>query len=201
MTAGPAQVQGTPPRAGKCAGQVGISVRPVWLSIRSCELQTLAPRLPPFTDTPHPPSLICWASHELAGLEMIGRCVTAQPACAYPAAQAGTQHVPLLALHGTGGLAGNAVCVLSCLVSLHQESRFTRSQIIFFWLPRRCCRIGNFFSSSLFLKSLSQSQTLQYIPSPTRCRWCHFATAIRALRTICFCSLLAPDPTRSLVRP
>ena len=89
MTAVPRQVQGTWVRARRWAGLVGIAVRGicfVYCGIRSCELQTLAPRLPPFTDTPHPPSMICWASHELAGVGMIGRCVTAQPACAYPAA-------------------------------------------------------------------------------------------------------------------
>lgn len=147
-------------------------VRGVWLSVRSCELQTLAPRLPPFTDTPHPPSLICWASHELAGVGVIGRCVTAQPACAYPAVQAGTHHVPLLALHGMGLRAMQ--CVASCLVSLHQESRFARSQIIFL-LPRRCCTIGNFF---FFFSSLglSQSPNTPVHSFPTRCRWYHFAT-------------------------
>lgn len=113
---------------------MGIAVRGicfVYCGIRSCELQTLAPRLPPFTDTPHPPSMICWASHELAGVGMIGRCVTAQPACAYPAAPGRYASMfPPRAL--VGWRAANWRLVL---FSLHPECRFARSQIIFFWAP------------------------------------------------------------------
>lgn len=141
-------------RAPAWAGLVGTPVRGIFSSIRSCELQTLAPRLPPFTDTPHPPSVICWASHELAGVGMIGRCVTAQPACAYTVPSCPGRYTSCFRRWhrtGCGGLAGSE-CTLRmvCLVSLHPECRFARSQIIFFWLPRRCCRIGIFFSSLLF---------------------------------------------------
>lgn len=59
MTAAvPAQVQGTATCAYKRRGEMGTWVRCVWVSTGSLELQTLAPRLPPFTDTPHPTSLI-----------------------------------------------------------------------------------------------------------------------------------------------
>lgn len=180
---------------------MGISVRLVWLSIRSCELQTLAPRLPPFTDTPHPPSLICWASHELAGVGMIGRCVTAQPACAYLPSCPG-RYAECPAAGTAWECAGWRAmrCLLSCLDSLHQESRFTRSQIIFFWAPSPLLQDRQLFVLLLFPHASSNPQNTSVHSFPTRCRWYHFATAIRALRTI----LLLPSArsgSHALPRP
>lgn len=168
------------------------------MSIRSCELQTLAPRLPPFTDTPHPTSMICWASHERAGVGMIGRCVTAQPACAYYVPSSPGTPIMFRCWHCVGfagGLAGNAGA--SCLLAFRIQVRVPN----YFLLPRRCCRIGNFFFPFFSSLSLSPIPNNSVHSFPTRCRWCHFATTHGALRTICFCLCSLQNPTRSLVRP
>lgn len=89
---------------------------------------------------------------------------------------------------------------LSCSPCIQNPgSRFARSQIIFL-LPRRCCRIGNFFFFLLSPQSLpilkQFSTFLPYSLPLVPLRY-----SIRALRTICFCFLLAPAPAHALPRP
>lgn len=75
---------------------------------------------------------------------------------------------PLRALHGlVGWRAGRQMhwASGSCLVLLasRMQCRFPRSQIIFFGLPRRCCRIGIFFPPPPPLPSRpSQSQNTSF---------------------------------------
>lgn len=127
--------------------------------------------------------------------------MAAQPACAYalrltwvwvgtqPAAQAGTQQCPAAGTAWAGGQCSAS----SCPVSLHQESRFTRSQIIFF------CSLAVALGSAAFFVSFSFPSLLS-IPNnpvhsfPTRCRRYHSAATYRpyGLSAFCLCSPRIP---------
>lgn len=162
------------------------------------------PRLPPFTDTPHPPSLICWASHELAGVGMIGRCVTAQPACAYAlrstwvwvwvgtqhAAQAGTQQCPAAGTAWAGGQC--SASVLCCLLASGIQVREVPN---YFFSGSLAVAVGSaaFFVSFSFPSLLSIPNNPVH-SFPTRCRRYHPAATYRpyGLSAFCLCSPRIP---------